>query len=256
MATLATLSTKVHIMLQLYHRIPHIIGSKAGPDDLILDPSTQHTLLHSEVRVYEKLDGVAVAVGRIGKQRLSWTLRPTWQDALDGTLARGLSLYMQQREQALRALLPPNAILYGEWLWHTISLSYDALPDFFFCYDLQTPDGSLLPLDTLQAQCAHLGLSCITPLWQGTPKTLESIQQFVGTSQYGDTLMEGLIIQQANTPTRPLYAKWVEAHYESTDPADLTGQRNTLTPHAAQQLWPPPTPDTAPPDAAAPKGHP
>lgn len=215
-------------MIILYDRMPHFIGSNASDDDIILEPKQQQSLLRSKVWVQEKLDGLAVAVQRTGRQRISWELRPPWRGAANGAVERALDIYMRQKEDALLVLLKPKMVLYGEWVWHKISVFYDALPDVFFCYGIRKPDGSFLTLEQVQRQCLKVGMSCNEPLWSGKLEGLEHLRSFVGQSKFGPERMEGLVVTRMKLGNWPNEAKWVEDEYHRVPTGLISGERNTL----------------------------
>ena len=226
-------------MIKLYQRVPHFIGSNATPDDLILSEKEQTQLLKSECWVQEKLDGVAVAIAWVNRRELAWELRPPWQGALNGALEHRLDLYMRQRKNALRALLKPGMILYGEWLGHRVSVHYPHLSDFFYCYAMRSSDGRYLPLPKVHQLCKNVGLSINEPLWKGPLESIEALRKLVGFSQFSNERMEGLIVKKAHITKGSYCAKWVEPEYVKIHAGLLSGERNGIVPTQASQVWPP-----------------
>lgn len=215
-------------MITLYDRMPHFIGSNASDDDLILEPSQQSRLMKSKVWVQEKLDGLAVAVQRVGRNKLSWELRPPWRGAANGAVKRAIGIYMMQRQSVFLSLLKPQMVLYGEWVWHTVSVVYDSLPDLFFCYAIRKPDGLFQPLEQTHQQCEERGLSCNEPIGSVTLDSIEHLRSFVGTSKFGPEQMEGLVVTRVKPGRWPNEAKWVEPDYKRVPTGQISGQRNIL----------------------------
>lgn len=217
-------------MITLYDRMPHFIGSQASEDDLILRPEQQHHLLQSKVWVQEKLDGLAVAITRGAANQLHWILRPLWCGVLRGEVERALDIYFRQRQHALLQLLRPHMILYGEWLWHRLSVHYHALTDLFFAYAIRKPDGELMSLLQTHRLCRNVGLSCNEPLWCGKLRDLDHLRSFVGLSGMGAEKMEGLVVTRTQRGTWPNDAKWVEPDYQRIQNFSLSGIKNHLSP--------------------------
>lgn len=215
-------------MIPLYDRMPHFLGSNASEDDLVLTEEQQCQLFRCKVWVQEKLDGLAVAVTRLSGDRLRWQLRPLWQGVLAGELELALDIYFQQRRCALLRLLEPNMILYGEWLWHQLSVHYNALSDLFVGYAMRRPDGVLLSLSQTHRMCRGVGLSCNEPLWSGYLRDLDHLRSFVGCSGLGEHKMEGLIVSRVRRGEWPNDAKWVESDYRRISDFALSGQKNHL----------------------------
>ena len=224
-------------MIPLYQRIAHFSGSQMGEDDLLLSLEDQQRLLTTDCWVLEKVDGIAVAVGRTGRRRLEWSFRPPWHGALGGELERALDLYMSQRMDALRALLTPGMTLYGEWCWHRLFVEYTSLPDLFICYGLNRVDGVPLPLEEMQERCRRVGLTPSQPLWRGSIGDLTRLQEWVGKSNMGTQRMEGLIVEQTQPVEGEVYCgKWVEKGYQKVVAEGMTGEKNLLRDDVAGAL--------------------
>lgn len=216
-------------MIPLFQRIPHFNGSNAGEDDLWLPIEDEDLLLSEEVWVTEKLDGIAISIMRTGRRGFGWEIRPAWRDALDGAVAHALSLYLHQRYNAIHELLEPRMVLYGEWLWFTLSIQYTALPDLFICYAIEDQKGRLLDLEEMQARCKRVGLTPVEPIWRGVLGNMETMKGLVGTSQFAAPhRMEGLIVEPVKQHKAALFGKWVEPDYTKPTPEGLSGQRNLL----------------------------
>lgn len=225
-------------MIPVFQRVPHFQGSNAGVDDLLLTPDEERALLTRPVYVMEKLDGLAVTIYRPSRRRIIWRLRPMWEGGLNGEVERLLHVYMQQRMSAWLRLLKPQMAAYGEWLGHTLSCHYDALPDLFFCYAMQGTDSVVLPLSETRARCQKQGISVTQPKWQGVLGEVEALQEHLGKSAYGKGEVEGVIVELVEQTKPALFGKWVVPSYQSTTTDALTGQRNELSPESFREAWP------------------
>jgi len=214
-------------MLPLYPRVPHFLDSNAAPDDLVMTPAEQAGLLRAEVCVFEKLDGINAALG-LHRGRLVCELRPPWDRALDGAVARALHIYTRQREARLTALLSGGVIAYGEWLWHRVSVSYRALPELLVIFGLRAADGRFLSPTKLQRTCAQVGLVGARPIYRGRLERAAQLGRLASSSRCGAAHAEGLVVERTRRGAGVSCAKWVGAHYRHVRPGALSGARNQL----------------------------
>lgn len=223
-------------MMLHYDRMPHFSGSNHTPDDLLLTATQEQQLLSSEVYVQEKLDGIGVTILCQRRHRLVWGVRPKWMGVLEGAVERGLGIYVQQHRRALLALLHPGMTLYGEWLWHRLSIGYDALPDLLMCYGLRLPSGEILSPEETKRRIEEVELSYPPYQWQGVLGTKERLLSFVGRSAYGQEEMEGVVVHLCGQVSWPYAAKWVAPSYQRPKARELGGQRNTLSLEATARV--------------------
>jgi hypothetical protein len=221
-------------MLPLYPRVPHFIGSNAAPDDLVMSARAQARLLAARVCVFEKLDGVNAALG-LHRGQLRCELRPPWDRALDGAMARALHIYVRQREARLAALLAGDQIAYGEWLWQRVSISYSRLPALLVLFGLRAADGRLRTPAQLRRACARVGLACVQPLFEGRIGSLERLRRLAGRSHYGAARAEGLVVERTHRGAGWACAKWVGPGYRHVTPGALSGARNQLAPEGRRR---------------------
>jgi hypothetical protein len=103
-----------------FFRFPHTphllwLGTGAPRDDKVLSPDEAQALLDGEVTVEEKLDGANLGMSLAPDGRLRAQNRGQYlSEPLGGQFAR-LPAWMGQHEEALRAVLTPTLILFGEW---------------------------------------------------------------------------------------------------------------------------------------------
>lgn len=120
-----------------YPRTPHLQGSRLQPGDEDLSQIPFAALVGRPLVVEEKIDGANTAIsftpaGEMRLQSRGHFLRGGWRE-------RHYDLFKQwagAHRAALWEALGSRYILYGEWMWAKHSVFYDALPHYFFAFDL------------------------------------------------------------------------------------------------------------------------
>lgn len=210
-----------------FPRVPHLPGSSNAPEDLLLDDEGARPFLEERVTVYEKLDGINVALRRTGRTRIEAGLKPEWTGVLGGRVARAIDIWQRQRERSLQAALGAREVLYGEWLWHRVSVSYPSLPTLFVGFSWRGDDGELLGTRECRRRMIAAGLDPILPLFEGRLGSVAKLRSFVGRSRCGAERMEGVIVERG-AGRYPRFAKWVEPDYAHPTAGRLSGARNQL----------------------------
>ncbi|MEW5848320.1 MAG: RNA ligase family protein [Myxococcota bacterium] len=214
-------------MIPPFPRIPHLPGSHAAADDLILDDEGVAHLFTSDLRVVEKLDGINVAVALLNK-RVVIDVKPQWRKVLGGDVGRALGIYLRQREEGLRRLLEKGGVLYGEWLWHTVSMRHHGLPDTFVGFALRDGRGRMLPIDEARGRIEDAGFTASLMFWSGKLTSVRQVKELVRRrARQAGRDVEGVILEEA-TPRNVRYAKWVEPAYQHMRPGTLRGGWNLL----------------------------
>ncbi|MFH1810334.1 MAG: hypothetical protein ABIJ09_16430 [Pseudomonadota bacterium] len=213
-------------MLNQFPRIAHFQGSHADDGDLWLAREDEQHLLHVPVQVSEKLDGINVAIAH-HRSGFEIDLRPPWNRSLGGAVARAVEIYVRQRATRFQTLLGPHDVAYGEWLWHCVSLRYQALPDVMVIHSLYR-DGHWLFPQQLQSQVACVGLTPQVAQWQGVLGQLSALQRRVRPSAHGAPFIEGLVIERLGPGPGPRWGKWVHRRYRHIEPGVLKGDHNVL----------------------------
>ncbi len=213
-----------------YPRVPHLPPApEATRDDLVLDRRATSALLAERVVVEEKLDGANVML---------WLDRDAVKAATrggPGARDRGAQLgplraWAAGRIDTLRPLLADRRVLYGEWMWLTHSIAYDALPDSFIGLDLLSPETGFATLATRDQALDSAGLVSPPRLFTGVLGTRERLDELLATSRYGGHRAEGLIIRPTAPGSRVRVAKVVGERFErrSDESWRRDRQRNAL----------------------------
>jgi hypothetical protein len=145
-----------------FSRIAHLPGSHADVDDLVLNDDEAAAFLAQETLVFEKLDGLNVMITSAGAGRLQALLKSDWRGVGGGRVETAIAL--AQRESSLARALPGASCLYGEWLWHTVSVPYTHLDDVFVAFSLRDHRGRLVSHDRMANQLEGSGVAVAQPL--------------------------------------------------------------------------------------------
>ncbi|MBI2375047.1 MAG: hypothetical protein HYV07_13705 [Deltaproteobacteria bacterium] len=211
-------------MIQPFPRIPHFPGSNAGPDDLVLEASEARIYYETKAIVLEKLDGINVAIGRGRRGTLSASLRGVWSRESRARLTRTIGIYLELHRAELGALLGPHDTLYGEWLYHRLSVPYDRLEDDFVGIALRS-HGELIPAEEAMARIEGAGLTPNRPVFRGRLRNPSHLRSLVGQSRFGRTRMEGLIVEIDHERR---WAKWVDAAYRKHPRGRVPEEKNEV----------------------------
>jgi hypothetical protein len=192
-----------------YPRVPHLVGGRGTDDDRVLPAPEAAALLSSEVAVEEKLDGANVMLW-LEDGRIQTALRSGPGSADRAGQLGPLKAWVGQHSDSLRDLLQglEGGALYGEWLYLTHTVAYDRLPSYLIALDLTALDGSFRSVDERNATAEHHGLATPTELFRGVPHTLSAVEGFLGTSLYGETDMEGVVVRRLGSG-QPRLAKLI-----------------------------------------------
>jgi hypothetical protein len=184
-------------MLVKYPRTPHLQGSRVQPGDEDLATLPFSAIRGRNLVVEEKLDGAnaGISVGPDGRLRLQ---------------SRGHYLMGGPRERqfgplkawaaALGPRLAPRLgerfILFGEWLYATHTVFYDALPHWFCAFDvLDRSDGSFLDTPGRLELLDGLPVVSVPVLHRGPVERLDDLVALIGpstcrTPTWRDALLE------------------------------------------------------------------
>ncbi len=213
-----------------FFRFPHTphlawLGSGTPRDDKVLSAAEAGALLADAVVVEEKLDGANLGIsvdpaGRLRLQNRGQYLEPPFA----GQFSRAAG-WLAQHENALLPALGSELIVFGEWCAARHSVAYGHLPDWFLAFDVydraarhfwSTPRRDKL-VDAL-------GLALVPSLVRGRMQ-LERLKALVmtGTSRFGDTPLEGVVIRREGQAfldqraklVRPDFAQAIAEHWRS-----------------------------------------
>lgn len=187
---------------------PHLVwlGQETPRDDKVLSPADARDLLKGDVVVEEKLDGANLGFslapdGSLHVQNRGQYLATPYAGQFARLLAWGAL-----HNEALRSVLTPGIMLFGEWCAARHSLDYVALPDWFLLFDVYDREsGRFWSSSRRNSLAASAGLVTV-PLVARGRYTIADMKELVvtSTSRYRQGPLEGLIIRQES-------AQWCEA---------------------------------------------
>ncbi len=218
-----------------YPRIPHLPGSRATADDVVLERMPAW-VEGDDVVVEEKLDGAnaSIWVDASGEPRVSGRAGPGAADRA-GQFGR-MRAWAAHRRQALLAALAPGDVLYGEWLFLRHTLRYDRLPDLFVPFDVYCPERGYLDRS---ARCLRFELAALVPvplLRRGGIRSVAELDALCARSRFGDCRMEGLVVRREVGGCVVQRAKWIRPDFRPRPDADWgTGERNAVAPSPQEQ---------------------
>lgn len=172
--------------LYKYPRTHHLEGSRLQAGDEDLDALPFKEIAGRFIVVEEKLDGAnsGVSFSEVGELLLQ--SRGHFLDG--GGRERQFALFKtwaNAHKQALWQLLGTRYVLYGEWLYAKHTIFYDALPHYFFEFDiLDTEDGSFLSTAQREEMLASSPVVSVPVLWSGAAKSLKHLQSLIAPSLY------------------------------------------------------------------------
>lgn len=169
-----------------YPRTHHLEGSRFQPGDEELDCIPFRQIAGRFIVVEEKLDGANSGISFDNEGRLFLQSRGHYLDG--GARERQFALlktWANIHQQALWELLMDRYVLYGEWLYAKHTIFYDALPHYFFEFDiLDLKSGEFLATESRQEILRGSPLVSVPVLWSGVANSLEHLQSLVAHSLY------------------------------------------------------------------------
>jgi ATP-dependent RNA circularization protein (DNA/RNA ligase family) len=208
-----------------FPRTPHIawLGDGAPREDKVLSPNEVAALLASKVVVEEKLDGANLGLSLApdgnprAQNRGQYLAEPH-----AGQFTR-LPAWLAQHSEALRTVLKPNLILFGEWCAARHSLDYAALPDWFLLFDVyDRATGRFWSTPRRNALASAAGLVTVPQVLHGKT-TVSGLRELVANtpSRYRHGALEGLVIRRESAEwcetraklIRPDFAQAIDTHW-------------------------------------------
>ncbi len=169
-----------------YPRTHHLEGSRFQPGDEELACIPFSQIAGRFIVVEEKLDGANSGISFDRDGRLFLQSRGHFLDG--GARERQFGLlktWASAHQQTLWELLEDRYVLYGEWLYAKHTIFYDALPHYFFEFDLlDVQSGEFLATETRHAMLSGSPLVSVPVLWRGEAKSLAHLQSLVRASLY------------------------------------------------------------------------
>jgi RNA ligase len=205
--------------LYKYPRTPHVEGSRFQPGDDDLDCAPFADLQGKYIVVEEKLDGANAGVSFSRDGKLLLQSRGHFLDG--GERERQFALlktWATTHQQKLWGLLADRYILYGEWLYAKHTIFYDALPHYFFEFDLLDAEtGEFLSTDRRRELLKDSPLVSAPVLWRGLGRSVEHLQSLVRRSRYKTEAWRNRLLTEAQ-----LRGQGIELIQRQTDNSDLS----------------------------------
>ncbi|HWO19505.1 MAG TPA: RNA ligase family protein [Kofleriaceae bacterium] len=200
-----------------YPRTHHLEGSRLQPGDHDLDQIPLDTLRGAYCVIEEKLDGANAGISLDEDGRLR--LQSRGHVLVGGPRERHWDLFKQWArtcEAAIAARLAPGVTLYGEWLYAKHTVFYDALPHFFFEFDIRDETGAFWSTARRRAHLAGSPFVSVPVLWEGVVDKPAKLPGLVARSLYkSDAWRDALRASAAESGVDP------ERAVLETDSSDL-----------------------------------
>ncbi len=203
-----------------FFRFPHTphlawLGQENPRDDKVLSPTEVQTLLAGDVVVEEKLDGANLGISLAPDGSLRAQNRGQYLvEPHAGQFAR-LPAWIAQHGDALRSVLTPGLMVFGEWCAARHSLDYAALPDWFLLFDVyDRQEGRFWCSARRNALAASAGLATVPQVGHGR-HSVASLKELVATrsSHYRQGPLEGVVIRRESVQWCESRAKLVRADF-------------------------------------------
>jgi hypothetical protein len=212
-----------------FPRVRHLPGSNASAEDLHWDEEQAQRFFRRPVVVVEKVDGIHVTFARGPRGRVAFGLKHEWRAALGGQVARSVHAFARQRERELLTLVGDGGHFHAEWLLHSVSMSYRAVPDAVIGTALLDPRGRFIERLAADARIRAAGFSIARPLFVGVLGDRRRLLSLVGASAFGARRMEGIVLCLRDDPhPDSRWAKWVGPWYRHPRAGALSGEHNVI----------------------------
>ncbi len=203
-----------------FFRFPHTphlawLGHDTPRDDKVLSPTDVQALLASNVVVEEKLDGANLGISLSPDGSLRAQNRGQYLvEPHAGQFAR-LPAWLAQHGEALRCVLTPNIIVFGEWCAARHTLDYAALPDWFLLFDVYDRFAGRFWSSVRRNALAHSARLSTVPQVAFGRYTVASLNKLVATrsSHYREGPLEGVVIRRESAQWCDSRAKLVRADF-------------------------------------------
>lgn len=196
---------------------PHLVwlGEGVPRDDKVLSVREAATLLAGDVVVEEKLDGANLGLSLAPDGGLRAQNRGQYLAEPHAGQFTRLPAWLGHHSEALRAVLKPNLIIFGEWCAARHSLDYAALPDWFLLFDVYDRAAARFWSTSRRNTLARAaGLITVPQLLHGKT-TVTTLKQLVIThpSHYREGGLEGVVIRRESPEWCEARAKLVRADF-------------------------------------------
>ncbi|MBC7881232.1 MAG: RNA ligase family protein [Anaerolineae bacterium] len=169
-----------------YPRTPHIEGSRLQPGDEDLDAVAFDVIAGRSVVIEEKVDGANAGISFSPEGELF--LQSRGHFLTGGGREKHFALFKRwaaSHSDSLWSILGNRYTLYGEWLYAKHTIFYDALPHYFFEFDLRDRQtGTFLSTPERQALLAGSPVRSVPILFSGKLEKSAQLGQYLGTSRF------------------------------------------------------------------------
>ena len=207
-------------MTAYFFRFPHTphlawLGEGSPRDDKVLSPNEVTGLLAGDVVVEEKLDGASLGLSLAPDGSLRAQNRGQYLAELPAGQFARLPAWLVQHDKALRSVLTPNLILFGEWCAARHSLDYSALPDWFLLFDVFDRSLSRFWSCSRRNVLARSAGLVTVPLVRQGKASVDVLKQLVATekSHYREGSLEGVVIRRESSEWSEVRAKLVRPDF-------------------------------------------
>jgi hypothetical protein len=197
---------------------PHLawLGRGEPRGDKVLTAGEVQSLLGGDVVVEEKLDGANLGFSLASDGNLRLQNRGQYLDGrYVGQFVR-LPAWLALHGDALRSVLTPTTILFGEWCAARHSLEYSLLPDWLILFDVyDRAVGNFWSTPRRDALAYAAGLAVVPQLARGRKINLDILKDMVITtpSHYRRGPMEGVVVRRESVDWCCARAKLIRADF-------------------------------------------
>lgn len=182
--------------LYKYPRTPHLTGSRLQPGDEDLQVVSLDHLAGLRIVIEEKLDGANSAVSFGDDGRMLLQSRGHFLDG--GPRERHFGLLKAWAGSARRELwdvLGVRHVMYGEWLYAKHTIFYDALPHYFFEFDvLDKETGHFLSTDARRELLSRAPVTHAPVLYAGEARAAGRLESFIKPSAFQSSEWRGALV--------------------------------------------------------------
>jgi hypothetical protein len=172
--------------LHKYPRTPHLDGSRLQPGDEDLRAVSLDQLTGQFLVVEEKLDGANTGISFDEDGRLLLQSRGHFLDG--GPREKQFGLMKAWAGSVRRGLwesLGSRYVMYGEWLYAKHTIFYDALPHYFFEFDIfDKESGQFLATRTRREMLRGAPVLSAPVLFSGTVRSAQQLASLVKPSAF------------------------------------------------------------------------
>lgn len=172
--------------LKKYPRTPHLEGSRLQPGDEDLSQIRFSEIAGKHIVIEEKIDGANSAIsfsedGDLLLQSRGHFLTGGYRERHYNLLKQWANVHIDQ----LFDVLGSRYIMYGEWMYAKHTVFYDALPHYFFEFDVWDKEKEMY-LDTPSRRnlLKSLPVVSVPVLAEGKFYNLKEILKYLGQSNY------------------------------------------------------------------------